>query len=94
MRISSSLLLLFLLFTFSIGITFSQNVDPYKFIATLEFANRYQDYFRTKHEQVFPVSFNFNTLQDGNGDGIIDVEDACENIVRYAIGDSIKKFVH
>ena len=71
------------------GNTFSQNIDPYKFIATLTFDNRYQDFFIGKQEQVFPIKFLFNKTQDGNGDGIIDVEDACENIVRYAIGDSI-----
>jgi hypothetical protein len=68
---------------------FSQKIDPYKFIATLTFADTYHDYFTNKHEQVFPISFSFNTKQDGNADGVIDVEDACENIVQYAIGDSI-----
>ena len=70
-------------------VTFSQNIDPYKFIATLRFDSRYQDFFIRKQEQVFPIAFSFNKSQDGNNDGTIDVEDACENIVRYAIGDSI-----
>ncbi len=67
----------------------SQTTDPYKYISTLRFDNRYQDYFIGKQEQLFPVSFSFNTTQDGNNDGKINVEDACENIVKYAIGDSI-----
>ena len=79
-------ILFFLLFNFY---TFSQSIDPLKFIATLKFDANYQDYFRSKNEQVFPVPFSFNIAQDGNENGIIDVEDACENIVRYAIGDSI-----
>lgn len=70
-------------------IVFSQNIDPTKFIATLTFDDRYQDFFSNKQEQVFPIAFLFNKTQDGNEDGIIDAEDACENIVRYAIGDSI-----
>jgi len=89
MRIFYSILF-FLLFSLSCGIVFSQTIDPTKFLATLSFDNRYQDYLRSKKEQVFPVAFTFNIKQDGNGDGIIDVEDACENIVQYAIGDSIK----
>lgn len=75
-----------LCFTFSL---LSQEIDPYRYIATLQFDNRYQDYFFNKREQVFPVSFSFNTIQDGNGDGVIDVEDACENIVPMAVGESI-----
>ncbi len=68
---------------------FAQHIDPYKFIATLQFDDNYQDCFRSKQEQVFPVAFTFNTAQDGNKNGIVDVEDACENVVQYAIGDSI-----
>jgi hypothetical protein len=78
--------LFFFLFSFSV---FSQNIDPNKFMATLQFDNKYQDYFRSKQEQVFPIAFTFNTTQDGNGNGITDIEDACENVVQYAIGDSI-----
>ncbi len=81
------LLILFLyIFNFS---AFTQNIDPYKFIAALQFDNKYQDYFRSKQEQVFPIAFTFNTAQDGNENGAADAEDACENIVQYAIGDSI-----
>lgn len=78
-----------ILFFISTLSCYSQIIDPYKFIATLKFDDQYQDYFTSKKEQVFPVSFTFNTIQDGNADSIIDAEDACENIVRYAIGDSI-----
>ena len=41
---------------------FSQSIDPYKFIATLQFDNRYHDYFSTKQEQMFPIAFTFNTI--------------------------------
>lgn len=79
-------LLFFFLFNFS---AFSQMIDPFKFIATLQFDNAYRDYFRSKQEQVFPIAFTFNTIQDGNGNGSVDTEEACENTVKYAIGDSI-----
>ena len=85
MRIPFSVLFCFIFRT----VSFSQNIDPYKYIATLRFDDRYQDFFKSRHEQVFPVSFLFNSTQDGNTDGVIDVEDACENIVQYGIGDSI-----
>ncbi|MES2140251.1 MAG: hypothetical protein V4511_11140 [Bacteroidota bacterium] len=78
-----------LIFFFFNVCAFSQTIDPYKFIATLQFDNRYHDYFSTKQEQVFPNAFTFNTIQDGNEDGSADAEDACENSVKYAIGDSI-----
>lgn len=79
-----------ILFFFLINISaFSQNVDPYKYIATLKFDDRYHDYFSSKQEQVFPIAISFNTIQDGNENGIVDVEDACENTVQYAIGDNI-----
>jgi hypothetical protein len=54
----------------------SQIVDPYKFIATLRFADCYHDYFKTKQERMFPVAFSFNITQDGNADGKINVEDS------------------
>ena len=78
-----------LIFFFFNVCAFSQTIDPYKFIATLQFDNRYHDYFSTKQEQVFPIAFTFNTIQDGSENGSIDAEDACENSVKYAIGDSI-----
>ena len=68
---------------------FSQAIDPYKFLATLQFDSRYNDFFVRKHEQVFPIAFNFNGTQDGNGNGRVDAEDACENSIQYAVGDSI-----
>lgn len=67
----------------------SQTIDPYQHLATLRFDNAYRDYLIRKKERFFPVSFSFNTMQDGNGDGAVNTEDACENIVKYAIGDSI-----
>lgn len=67
----------------------SQTIDPYQYIATLRFDNAYQDYLIRKKEGFFPVSFSFNISQDGNKDGVVTAEDACENIVKYAIGDSI-----
>lgn len=65
----------------------AQNIDPYKFIATLKFDDSYLDYFFRKSEQMFPVSFSFNTNQVGNENN--NIENACEKIVKYAIGDSI-----
>lgn len=92
----------YLLFSFYLFILFStllfisngrkasaQTINPVKFIATLKFDDQYQDYFTGKKEQMFPIAFTFNIIQDGNNDSIIDAEDACENIVRYSIGDSI-----
>ncbi len=67
----------------------SQTIDPYQYIATLRFDKGHLDYLFWKKERFFPVSFAFNTMQDGNGDGTVNVEDACENIVKYAIGDSV-----
>lgn len=80
-----------LLFYFQLltGIAYSQIIDASKYIATIRFDNVYQDFFRHKHEQQFPICYTFNTTQDANVDGVITVEDACENIVPFAIGDSI-----
>ena len=80
---------LILSFSLLFGKNFSQSINPFKYIATLRFDNNYLDFLVLKKEQVFPVSFLFNTKQDGNRSGTVDVEDACENIVQYAIGDSI-----
>jgi hypothetical protein len=80
------LILCFLLIKTSV---LAQTINPYNYLATLRFGIRYQDYFINKRTQVFPVSFLFNTTQDGNNDGKINVEDACENIITYAIGDSV-----
>ena len=78
-------ILFFFLFKFSV---FSQIIDPYKFIATLKFDDKYWDYLSLKQEQMFPIAFSFITTQKANG-GSFDAENACENIVKYAIGDSI-----
>lgn len=85
MRISLAVLF-FLLLEIQV---FSQKIDPQKFIATLQFDNRYWDFLMPKNEQSFPISFSFNLTQDGNADGVVNAEDACENMVQYAIGDSI-----
>ncbi len=74
---------------FSSLFCFSQLVDPYQFIATLRFDDYYHDYFKAKQERMFPIAFSFNTTQDGNGDGTVNAEDACENIIPFAIGDSV-----
>lgn len=63
-----------------------ESIDPYLYLPTLRFDGT--DWWDTG-EQNFPQSFLFNTTQDGNGDGVIDVEDACENLVRFKIGDNI-----
>lgn len=78
-----------LCFLLILGPAVSQSINPYQYIATLQFDNAYQDYLIRKKEGVFPVPFLFNTAQDGNADGAINVEDACENTIKYAIGDSI-----
>jgi hypothetical protein len=57
-----------------------QQIDPTKYLATLYFHDE---------EEFFPVAFNFNTTQDGNGDGNIDVEDNLENYIRGRIGKDI-----
>jgi hypothetical protein len=53
--------------------------NPVYYLATLTF---------DKDETCFPQSFSFNTTQDGNGDGKIDVEDNLENLVLYSIGNN------
>lgn len=67
--------------------SFSQpTVNPSKYLATLTFdGNSLFD----NGETCFPQSFYFNTTQDGNKDGKINVEDNLENLVLYSIGDSV-----
>ncbi|HET6991176.1 MAG TPA: hypothetical protein VFJ43_07630 [Bacteroidia bacterium] len=55
-------------------------VTPRYYLATLTF---------DKDETCFPQSFSFNTTQDANKDGKIDVEDNLENLVLYSIGNNI-----
>ncbi|MFH0867638.1 MAG: T9SS type A sorting domain-containing protein [Bacteroidota bacterium] len=81
-----NILFLFLFSLFPYFQTISQTVDPYKFIATLQYDGC--DFFDSG-ESNFPLSFRFNTTQDANGDSSIDVEDNLENLVLYSIGDSI-----
>jgi hypothetical protein len=53
-------------------------IDPLKYLGTLQFDGK--DYLDTG-EQNFPQPFVFNTIQDANGDGRIDTDDALENLV-------------
>ncbi len=69
------------------SVIMAQNpIDPYKYLATLEFDGT--DWWDSG-EQVFPVRFDFNRTQDSNNDGVIDPEDNLENIIRFAIGDNL-----
>ncbi|HIO72842.1 MAG TPA: hypothetical protein EYN38_07035, partial [Flavobacteriales bacterium] len=63
----------------------AQTIDPLDFIATLQFDGN----DLTGQENCFPVSYTFNTFQDGNGIGGNDVEDNLENLVEHAIGNNI-----
>ena len=65
---------------------FPQNntIDPYKYIATFEFDG--EDFFDSG-ESNFPQSFRFNTTQDANSDGTVNVEDNLENLIPFAIGN-------
>ncbi len=64
----------------------TKSINPQIYIATLTFdGNSLFD----KGETCFPQSFIFNTTQDGNADGKIDIEDNLENLVLYSIGNSI-----
>jgi hypothetical protein len=75
------------LFSFLLPCTvISQPVDPYKFIATLQYDGC--DFF-DNGESNFPMPFRFNTTQDANSDGVIDVEDNLENLVLYSINDVV-----
>ncbi|NPA34483.1 MAG: hypothetical protein GXO48_06110 [Chlorobi bacterium] len=63
-------------------------IDPYKYLATLEFDG--DDWsVPMRRENVFPVRFDFNTTQDANNDGKINPEDNLENIIEYAIGNNL-----
>jgi hypothetical protein len=64
----------------------SNMVFAFKYLPTLQFDGT--DWFDTG-EKNFPMIYTFNTTQDGNGDGIIDTDDAVENLVNFSIGDSI-----
>jgi len=61
-------------------------IDPYSYLATLRFDGT--DWWDTG-EQNFPQTFVFNTTQDGNEDGVVDTDDALENLVRFKIGNNI-----
>jgi len=62
-------------------------VDPLKYIPTLTFQ---EGGFLKTSEKNFPISINFNTHQDANGDGNLDPEDNIENMILYAIGEAVK----
>ncbi len=61
-------------------------VVPTQYLATLSFDGI--DYF-DNGETNFPITFNFNQTQDANMDGVFDVEDNLENLVRYSIGNNV-----
>lgn len=61
-------------------------VSAYTYLPTLKFDGK--DWWDTG-ETTFPMSFRFNTNQDANGDGSINVEDNLENSIRYKIGSSL-----
>ncbi|MDA9564287.1 hypothetical protein N9R81_06420 [Flavobacteriales bacterium] len=61
-------------------------IGPSKFLPTLTFDGT--DLF-DGGETCFPTKYNFNTTQDANNNGIVDVEDNLENHIRFAIGDNI-----
>ncbi len=61
-------------------------IDPTLYLPTLRFDGT--DWWDIG-EQNFPQSFTFNTTQDGNGDGVVDTDDALENLVRFKIGSNI-----
>ena len=58
-------------------------IDPYRYLASLEFDG--QDWW-DEGEKFFPVSFRFNTSQDANNDGVVNQEDNLENYVPFTIG--------
>lgn len=62
-------------------------VDPLKYLPTLTFQ---EGGFMQTSEKNFPIPYDFNTIQDANGDNKIDAEDNMENMVLYAIGSKIK----
>jgi hypothetical protein len=65
---------------------FSDTINPKTYLATLTFdGNSLFD----KGETCFPQSFSFNSTQDANKDGKMDVEDNLENLVLYSIGNNI-----
>lgn len=61
-------------------------INPYTYLASLQFDGK--DNFDTG-ERNFPQSFLFNTAQDANSDGNIDVEDNLENLIQYSIGSGL-----
>lgn len=62
------------------------SIHPEKFLATLTFDGKDG---LDNGETCFPQSFSFNTTQDANKDGEINVEDNLENLVLFSIGNNI-----
>ena len=90
-KTSLALIIVFLLFNTCNLIPFPNIqvpifINPMKYLPTLRFDG--PDWGDTG-EKNFPMTYKFNTTQDGNGDGVIDEDDALENLVKFSIGDSI-----
>lgn len=62
------------------------SVDARKYLPTMLFGGTCAG---SCPEPNFPQRIDFNTTQDANGDSTVNAEDAMENLIRYAIGDSL-----
>lgn len=65
----------------------NETVDPLKYLPTLTFQ---EGGFMKTAEKNFPIPYDFNTLQDANGDSIVNAEDNMENMILFSIGSKIK----
>lgn len=66
--------------------TITRKPNPKLYLATLNFDGN--DNF-DNGERNFPQSYIFNSTQDPNNDGSIDIEDNLENLIRYSIGNNL-----
>lgn len=93
----SAILILTISFAFKNTVVFSHKpastitdttttIHPEKYLATLTFDGKDG---LDNGESCFPQSFSFNTTQDANKDGKIDVEDNLENLVLFSIGNNV-----
>ena len=64
----------------------NSTVDPMKYLPTLTFK---EASFLGAAEKNFPIAIDFNTSQDANDDGKVNVEDNIENMILYSIGSKI-----
>ncbi len=64
----------------------TDSVDAEQYLATMLFGGTCGV---SCPEPNFPQRIDFNTTQDANGDSVVNAEDAMENLIRYAIGDSL-----